>query len=205
MTSIPGQRCPKRRESTSRVDIPFYTLLPSAFGRLSIVWGETAKGPKVQRVFLPHGRMSGEDFVRTTFTHARPRSHPTIRELGERVQIFLGGHAVGFELDILALEGCPEFQRRVLLAEYGIPRSWVSTYGRIARTLGIPHGARAVGSALSRNPFPLVIPCHRAIRSNGQLGGFQGGLSMKRALLEREGVEFSGAGRVVTKRIYYER
>jgi methylated-DNA-[protein]-cysteine S-methyltransferase len=91
------------------------------------------------------------------------------------------------------------------LAEYGIPRSWVSTYGRIARTLGIPHGARAVGSALSRNPFPLVIPCHRAIRSNGQLGGFQGGLSMKRALLEREGVEFSGAGRVVTKRIYYER
>ncbi|HUT21711.1 MAG TPA: MGMT family protein, partial [Anaerolineae bacterium] len=63
--------------------------------------------------------------------------------------------------------------------------------------------ARAVGNALARNPFPLVIPCHRAIRAGGTLGGYQGGSGMKRALLEIEGVQFSGEGRVVAPRTYY--
>ena len=79
----------------------------------------------------------------------------------------------------------------------------MSTYGRIARSLGMPNAARAVGTALSRNPFPIIIPCHRAIRSNGELGGFRGGLEMKRALLELEGVEFSATGKVLTGRFYY--
>jgi methylated-DNA-[protein]-cysteine S-methyltransferase len=57
--------------------------------------------------------------------------------------------------------------------------------------------------ALARNPFPLLIPCHRAIRSNGKLGGFQGGPGMKRALLELEGIEFSPTGKVLTDRIHY--
>ncbi len=65
------------------------------------------------------------------------------------------------------------------------------------------NGARVVGNALARNPFPIIIPCHRAIKSNGALGGFQGGIKMKRALLELEGIEFSERGMVVTKRIYY--
>jgi methylated-DNA-[protein]-cysteine S-methyltransferase len=185
------------------MDFPLYTFLPSAFDRLSIVWRETEKGPKVQRVFLPQGRMSAEDLVRTTFAHARPRSHPRIRELGVVIQGFLEGQDVECGLDIIALEKCSDFQRGVLLAEYEIPRSWVSTYGRIARILGTPNGARAVGNALSRNPFPIVIPCHRAIRSNGERGGFQGGLRMKRALLELEGVGFSAEGKVLTGRIHY--
>jgi methylated-DNA-[protein]-cysteine S-methyltransferase len=79
----------------------------------------------------------------------------------------------------------------------------VSTYGRIARHLAIPGGARAVGRALARNPFPIIIPCHRAIRSDGRLGGFQGGPAMKRALLELEGVECSSTGRVSAERLYY--
>jgi methylated-DNA-[protein]-cysteine S-methyltransferase len=128
---------------------------------------------------------------------------PAIKELGERVQSFLEGEAVDFGLGILALEECSEFQKRVLLAEYKIPRGWISTYGRIARYLGIPGGARAVGRALARNPFPIIIPCHRAIRTNGELGGFRGGLKMKQALLEFEGVEFSPTGKVLTDRIYY--
>ena len=107
------------------------------------------------------------------------------------------------DLDGIALEKCSEFQQRVLLAVHKIPRGWVSTYGRIARSLGIPGGARAVGRALSRNPFPIIIPCHRAIRANGELGGFRGGLKMKQALLELEGVEFSQTGKVLTDRIYY--
>jgi len=119
------------------------------------------------------------------------------------MQHFLAGEAVDFELELIALERCSEFQARVLVAEHKIPRGWVSTYGRIARRLGIPGGARAVGRALARNPFPIIIPCHRAIRSNGELGGYQGGLEMKRALLEFEGVELTRRGRVVMRRVYY--
>jgi len=102
----------------------------------------------------------------------------------------------------VALERCTDFQRRVILTEYSIPRGRVSTYGRIARALGVMGGARAVGSALARNPFPLVIPCHRAVRSDGAMSGYQGGAPMKRALLEMEGVEVSPAGRVLVDHFY---
>jgi len=60
-----------------------------------------------------------------------------------------------------------------------------------------------VGNALAKNPFPIIIPCHRAIKTNGDLGGFQGGVKMKRALLEQEGIKFSNQGKVIIKKIYY--
>jgi methylated-DNA-[protein]-cysteine S-methyltransferase len=180
-----------------------YVLLPSAFGTLGMVWHETAAGPKVYRVVLPDEHAPAEDKIQRTFVDAVQHSCPLITELGERIKGFLQGKAIGFELDIIALERCSEFQRRVLLAEYAIPRGWVSTYGRIARHLGVPGGARAAGRALATNPFAIIIPCHRAILSNGRVGGFQGGQRMKRALLELEGVEFSQTGKVLTNRIYY--
>jgi len=182
---------------------PFYTLLPSAFGTLSIVWQETERGEEVRRVILPREGTSAESLVQMNFPDVRPLSCTTIIELAERIRSYLEGEAVDFGLDVIALERCSEFQKRVLLAERKIPRGWVITYGRIARGLGIPSGARAVGRALSHNPFPIIIPCHRAIRSTGELGGFQGGLNMKQALLELEGLEFSEPGKVFTDRIYY--
>ena len=144
-----------------------------------------------------------EAFVQRTFIYIKRLSQPNITELSKQIQSFLKGETANFDLSIIALDECSEFQRTVLLAEQKIPRGWVSTYGRIARSLEIISGARAVGSALSKNPFPIIIPCHRAIRSNGELGGFQGGLQMKRALLEFEGVKFSTLGRVITDRVYY--
>lgn len=180
-----------------------YVLLPSAFGTLGMVWHETPTGPKVYRVVLPDEHSPLETVIQRTFGDAVQQTCPPITELGERIQCFLKGEAIVFDLDIVALERCSEFQQCVLLAEYDIPRGWVSTYGRIARHLGIPGGARAVGRALATNPFPIIIPCHRAILSNGGLGGFQGGQKMKRALLELEGIEFSHTGKVLTNRIYY--
>ena len=180
-----------------------YVLLPSAFGTLSIVWQEGEAGPRVRRILLPSGQAPAQDLVQAAFPGASPRSYPALDDLRERMQRFLGGEPTHFDLDLLALEQCAGFQRQVLLAEFQVPRGWVTTYGRLARHVGVPGGARAAGGALAHNPFPIVIPCHRAIRSDGHLGGFQGGLAMKRGLLELEGVTITPAGAVLTDRFYY--
>jgi len=86
------------------------------------------------------------------------------------------------------IDHCSKFQQKVLRAASAIPRGKISTYQRIAKQIGKPKAVRAVGRALANNPFPLIIPCHRVIRSDGSLGGYQGGLKMKRALLKKEGV-----------------
>jgi methylated-DNA-[protein]-cysteine S-methyltransferase len=181
----------------------FWITLPSPFGTFSIVWRETASGPRVYRIFLSSERAVSEDIAQAAFPGVGCQSHPAILGLGEQIKSFIEGQTISFGLDLMALDVCSDFQRRVVLAEYGIPRSWVSTYGRIAKHLGVEKGARAVGNALARNPFPIVIPCHRAIRSNGELGGYQGGLAMKRALLAFEGVQVSEAGKVLSQRVYY--
>lgn len=182
-----------------------YVLVPSDFGSLSVVWREDEEGPKVYRLFLPRGEISTQHLVRTAFPGAKLASCPAMAELGGRIGRFLEGEAVVFDLNTVALDRCSTFQKRVLLAERAIPRGWVSTYGNIAGVVGVPGGARAVGGALSRNPFPIIVPCHRAVRSDGYLGGFQGGIKMKRVLLELEGVEITPEGRVRTNRFYYSR
>ncbi len=181
----------------------YYITRDSIFGPFSVVWRATKGGPRVWRVFLPRGEASGEAQVQAALAGAHRHSDPAIAAIGERIGAFLGGEPVTFGLEYIGLERCSEFQQGVLLAEYAIPRGWVSTYGRIARHLGLPRAARAVGKALAGNPFPIIIPCHRAVRSGGELGGYQGGMRMKRVLLEREGVVFTASGRVVLRRVYY--
>jgi methylated-DNA-[protein]-cysteine S-methyltransferase len=182
--------------------LAFYVLLGSDFGTLGIVWQRASSGPTVRRVFLPRPGAPARDLIQGAFPGANRRSVDSIARLADQIAHFLEGEAVDFDLDRLALECCSRFQTRVLLAERQIPRGYVSTYGNIARHLGAVGYARAVGGALARNPFPVLIPCHRAIRSDGRLGGFQGGPAMKRSLLELEGVEFSSAGRVLAERFY---
>ncbi|MFA5161272.1 MAG: MGMT family protein [Elusimicrobiales bacterium] len=87
-----------------------------------------------------------------------------------------------------ALEEYPPFYRKVWLACAAIPRGCTRSYGEIARDVGSPKAARAVGQALSKNPFWPHVPCHRVVSSGGGLGGFSGagGLKRKKQLLEAE-------------------
>jgi O-6-methylguanine DNA methyltransferase len=87
----------------------------------------------------------------------------------------------------LDLQGS-QFQMQVWSALRQIPAGKVATYGEIAARIGRPRGARAVGQACGRNPVVLFVPCHRVVAANGGLGGFGSGLSLKKALLEHEGV-----------------
>ncbi|MDX2027737.1 MAG: methylated-DNA--[protein]-cysteine S-methyltransferase [Alphaproteobacteria bacterium] len=80
-----------------------------------------------------------------------------------------------------------EFQRKVWQALASIPKGKTLSYAEVAKRIGRPKAVRAVGTACGANPVALIVPCHRVIASNGGLGGFGGGLTMKRALLESEG------------------
>ncbi len=86
------------------------------------------------------------------------------------------------------LSGARPFQRAVLNAIAKIPFGETRSYGWVARAIGKPGAARAVGQALHTNPIPIIIPCHRVVASDGSLGGYGGGLPMKKRLLRLEGV-----------------
>jgi methylated-DNA-[protein]-cysteine S-methyltransferase len=86
------------------------------------------------------------------------------------------------------LELATPFARKVLTKLSHVPPGKLTTYGALAKDAGRPGGARAVGGAVGSNPVPIVVPCHRVVASNG-LGGFGGGLGMKRWLLRLEGVD----------------
>src|SRR4029453_17011519 len=88
----------------------------------------------------------------------------------------------------LDMEQVPAFERRVYEAARRIPAGKTLSYGEIAGQLGVPGSARAVGRALGRNPFAIVVPCHRVVAAGGKLGGFSasGGVHTKRRMLEIE-------------------
>jgi methylated-DNA-[protein]-cysteine S-methyltransferase len=112
---------------------------------------------------------------------APKRVDPTRRELDG----YFHGRLTQFEtpIDWRLTHG---FTRRVLQATARIPYGQVSTYAGVAAAAGSPRGSRAAGNALGANPIPIVVPCHRVLRSGGALGGYTGGVERKRALLEIE-------------------
>ena len=176
---------------------------PTPFGPVVLIWSVFDGGPKIVRVLLSRPGASAIGLAAGLFPGASAGSRREIDEVADAIRTFLDGRAVVFSLEATALATRPVFQRSVLRAEHAIPRGRVSTYGLIARHIGAPGAARAVGNALASNPYPLIVPCHRAVRSDGLLGGFQGGAAMKRALLEREGVDFDRAGRVAVGSFHY--
>jgi methylated-DNA-[protein]-cysteine S-methyltransferase len=170
---------------------------------VGLVWSDYTGRPAVLHILLSEPDLAAAERAKRLYPDAGEGSCSEMDVLADKLQAFLNGERVQLGLEALRLDLCTPFQREVLLAEYGIPRGRVSTYGRIAAHLNRRKGARAVGNALAGNPFPLVIPCHRAVRSDGRLGGFRGGALMKRKLLEMEGVGFDASGRVEVDEFYY--
>jgi O-6-methylguanine DNA methyltransferase len=108
--------------------------------------------------------------------------------LARQVQAAFAGKST--QPDMRALDRLTPFQRAVLLQARRIPRGEVRSYAWIARAIGHPNAVRAVGTALARNPLPFVIPCHRVIRSDGDLGRYSGGAAETKArILTLEGVD----------------
>jgi len=107
----------------------------------------------------------------------------------DKIKAYFEGCCVDFSRDIpLLLERMSLFARTVLATCRDITYGQKISYGQLARRAGCPGAGRAIGAAMAANPLPLLIPCHRVIRSDGQIGGFsaKGGVQLKKKLLEHE-------------------
>jgi methylated-DNA-[protein]-cysteine S-methyltransferase len=110
--------------------------------------------------------------------------HPVLLQAERELAEYFAGNRTSFGLPLDAAGA--EFQKKVWSALSTIPYGATRSYGELARQIGAPKASRAVGAANGRNPLSIVVPCHRAIGSNGALTGFAGGLETKRYLLSLE-------------------
>jgi methylated-DNA-[protein]-cysteine S-methyltransferase len=161
--------------SYAAVDSPFGNLLAASTerGLVRLAFPEESVDSVLERL---------AERLSPRIVEAPTAPQPVLRELDE----YFAGSRREFEMDLdWSLIG--PFGRRVLEVTSEIPYGGVLSYSEVAAEAGSPRGSRAAGNALGSNPIPIVIPCHRVLRTGGSLGGYGGGLDRKRYLLELEG------------------
>ncbi|HET7418432.1 MAG TPA: methylated-DNA--[protein]-cysteine S-methyltransferase [Solirubrobacterales bacterium] len=161
-----------------------YTTADSPFGPLLLA--QTKKG--LVRVGLPN--QNADELLVDLAERVSPRVLEAPAELDEvrrELDLYFAGKLDFFDLPLdWRLSG--GFRQRVLRAINKIPYGQTRSYTEMARKAGNERAVRAAGTACGSNPIPLVVPCHRVLRTGGALGGYGGGLPMKQSLLELEGV-----------------
>jgi methylated-DNA-[protein]-cysteine S-methyltransferase len=164
-----------------------FTLFGTPIGECAIAWG--AHG--IVGVQLPEGTPAKTKArLRARFPGAHQERPPAaVEQALAGIEGVLSGSRPRLDDVALDMEWVPPFHREVYTHARAIPPGETSTYGDVAARLGRPRAARAVGTALRRNPFPVIVPCHRVLASGGKMGGFSatGGVDTKRRMLELEG------------------
>lgn len=128
------------------------------------------------------------DAVKRLIFSKVPRGEEARGRVIEDLKRYLNGEAIDFSKYTISLSNLTSFERAVLLETRKIPFGVTISYSELAGRVET-RGIRAVGSALAKNPVPIVIPCHRVVRKNGSLGGYKGGVKVKQKLLEIEEVK----------------
>ena len=169
------------------------TICQTAFGWVGIAWSERG----LVALCLPRASEAEALSRLPAGSATAPVAAPglDVATLVAKLQAYFEGDAVDFDEPLDDTIGT-DFQRRVWTITRAIPRGQTLTYSQIARQAGAPGAARAVGQSMARNPWPIVVPCHRVLGSDGSLTGFGGGVDMKRRMLEMEGarLELPGLG-----------
>jgi methylated-DNA-[protein]-cysteine S-methyltransferase len=164
-----------------------YALFDTEIGRCGIAWSDRG----VVAVQLPDQSEDGTRRRLTRRSREAPEATPppAVQRAVDSIVALLDGGTTDLLHIELDMEDVPSFDRRVYEVARTVPPGETITYGEIAARLGAPGEARAVGSALARNPFAIVVPCHRVLAAGGNLGGFSatGGVRTKRGLLSIEG------------------
>lgn len=174
---------------------PAYSLFRTRIGVCGMAW--TARG--VSALVLPEVTSAATRARVLAGSPGASQSEPEgdIRDAVASIRALLEGERRDLSEIELDYEGLPDFHRRVYVAARRVPPGEVVTYGELARRLLSPGAARAVGQALGRNPFAIIVPCHRVVASGGKVGGFSanGGTSTKLRLLAIEGaLDLVGGG-----------
>ena len=169
-----------------------FALFETAIGTCGIAWGDRG----LVGVQLPDPSTNETRArLRRRYPGASEAPPPSdIRRAIDAITAHLSGEAADLSSIGLDLSGVPEFHRRVYEVARAIPSGATLSYGEVAARLGEPSAAREVGQALGRNPFPIVVPCHRVLAAGGRTGGFSapGGVATKLRLLAIEGARASG-------------
>jgi methylated-DNA-[protein]-cysteine S-methyltransferase len=164
-----------------------FTLFDTPIGKCGLAWG--ARG--VVGVQLPEASEveTRERMLHRFPTAAEAAAPPEVERVLDAIVALLNGKGSDLSTVALDMEGVPAFHRRVYEVARTIPPGKTLSYGDIAARLGMRGAARAVGQALGRNPFAIVVPCHRVLGAGGRIGGFsaQGGIDTKRRMLALEG------------------
>lgn len=147
----------------------------------AVAWRESTNG--VQACTLPAPTLAT---AKARIGGAARVVVPADHELARRLAAYFEGDDVSFDDVPLDLPDETPFQAAVRRVVRAIPRGEVRTYGEVAAAAGRPRAARAVGQVMATNPVPPIVPCHRVVAVGG-LGGFGGGLDLKRRMLAREG------------------
>jgi len=159
----------------------YYFIFNTPAGYLGIL----ASANGLLRTTLPRpSAQEAQQLLGDSVSHAAWAPH-LFDDLIQRLSIYFSGQRVTFP-DELDLSEATSFQRQVWEKTRLIPYGETRSYAWVAEQIGKPQAVRAVGQALGKNPLPLIIPCHRVLNSNGQLGGFGGGVEMKKQLLSLE-------------------
>lgn len=181
------------RNLPGETDIMHYRIIDTAWGQFGLVASERG----VVRTLLPDRSKSMRRRVAAEAPTAKedrdllPRLARAIESYFADERGSAGSVRSTFDAE-LDLSNITPFRRQVYLACARIPAGTLATYSDLAGLAGSPAAVRAVGSAMANNPLPLLVPCHRIVRSDGTIGGFSStrGVSQKKALLRHEGVPF---------------
>jgi methylated-DNA-[protein]-cysteine S-methyltransferase len=166
-----------------------FAVFPTALGECGVAW----QGNELITVLLPAADASATSSLLRHLSGGAAAGGdwpPFVQQAVASMQALLRGEAARLDGVPLAWSRVGEFERRVYTATQKLGPGETSTYGDLARELGDTGAARAVGTALGRNPWPLVVPCHRVLAAGGKLGGFSspGGVAQKEKLLAIESV-----------------
>jgi methylated-DNA-[protein]-cysteine S-methyltransferase len=173
-----------------------HSVFHTKLGWMGVVRGE--KGLK--KVILPSALFEDVEAEITGQFPDSVRDDTALQPLTKRLEAYYRGKR--FSQDIsLDWSGSTSFSIAVWRGAQSIPWGEVRTYQWLSLYLDKPRSFRAVGGALGRNPFPIIVPCHRVIRGDGTLGGFSAptGIRLKRKMLELEGVRIDKQGKVIRK------
>ena len=189
----------KRDHLRGRQKGMYYQIIDIKEESIGVVWRFSESKLLIERIFLPCSPDQLILKIKKEYNAINIIECIIPGGIAERISGLYAGAKVNFDYSLLNFAKLSEFSIKVLKQTCKIPRGEATTYARLAQKVGSPKASRAVGTALANNPFPLVIPCHRVVRSNGFTGGFGGGIKMKKELLHREGVVLDSNGRVAVK------